>query len=94
MKQLDVIRLGRALASARAERGMTTRDLEGATGVSKATISRAERAHPDGTRSAASIVVLCDFFGMDPRTFLTGVFHENTPVRQDAIGGTGQGVRS
>lgn len=85
MKRLDRIALGKGLRAARDKRGMTTRQVGFATGVSAATISRAERAHPDSFQNAESILLLCDYFGVDPFGALESVdvFHGDTPLKQD-----------
>ncbi|MFN4124456.1 helix-turn-helix domain-containing protein [Pannonibacter indicus] len=90
MKRLDRIALGRALHLARTLKGYTTREMQALTGISAATVSRIERAHPDTLASAETALVLCDFFGLDPLSFLvrtggTDLFHGNTPVKQAGV---------
>ncbi|SHN18448.1 helix-turn-helix domain-containing protein [Roseibium suaedae] len=88
MKRLDRIRLGNALAKARQEMGFSIRTAAMESGVSAPTISRAERAHPDSVQNAENVLVLCDFYGLNPLSFLAqtgpdleGRFHGNTPVK-------------
>lgn len=90
MKRLDRIALGRALHLARTIKGYTTRQMQDLTGVSAATVSRIERAHPDTLASAETTLVLCDFFGLDPLSFLVrtdgaDLFHGKTPVKQAGV---------
>jgi transcriptional regulator with XRE-family HTH domain len=82
MMQLDREKLGEALRDMRERKGMTIRDLEAETGISKATISRAERAHPDVYASADTVIVLCFALGVSPFLFVKA-FHGNTPMKQD-----------
>ncbi|MEO9670097.1 MULTISPECIES: helix-turn-helix transcriptional regulator [Alphaproteobacteria] len=96
MKRLDRIALGRALFLAREALRLTTREIAARTGVSAATVSRAERAHPDIYQSAESVLLLCDHFDVDPFAFLVtvgggefssgDVFHEKTPMKQAGRG--------
>lgn len=85
MKELDREILGKMLLGARKKRGITTREVAVATGVSAATISRAERAHRDSFQNAETILLLCDFFGIDPFKALVEaeMFHGKTPMKQD-----------
>lgn len=89
MKRLDRIALGRALHLARTIKGYTTRQMQDFTGISPATVSRIERASPETLASAETALILCDFFGLDPLSFLRrvdeDVFHVNTPMKQAGV---------
>ena len=85
MKRLDRALLGGMLLGKRTKRGLTTREVAALTGISAATLSRAERAHKDSFQNAETILLLCEFFGIDPFRALveTDVFHGKTPMKQD-----------
>lgn len=96
MWRLDRVALGQALADGRARWRMTLRDVEAATGVSRSTISRAERGSADAFQSAQNVLVLCWFYRLDPLSFLVDgeadcggedAFHVHPPVRQPLAGG-------
>jgi len=81
MSALDRKKLGAALEAARRGRGLTMRKVTERTGVSRSTISRAERGHADGYVTADAVVILGAFYQIDPREFVT-LFHGNTPSGQ------------
>lgn len=89
MIRLNRERLGQLLLAARTKHQLTTRALQVVTGISAATISRAERGHPDVCASAETVLVLCHFFRIDPMdaletTFPAGqMFHGKTPMKQN-----------
>lgn len=78
---LDRKKLGAALEAARRARGLSMRTVTELTGVSRSTISRAERGHADGYVTADAVVILGAFYQLDPRDFVC-LFHGNTPSGQ------------
>ncbi|MCY1704503.1 helix-turn-helix domain-containing protein [Pannonibacter sp. SL95] len=96
MLRLDRIALGQALAGGRARWRLTVREAAELTGVSSATISRAERASEDAYQSAQSVLVLCAVYGLDPLAFLVecggevavgDMIHVQPPMKQTLAGG-------
>ncbi|MBO9424664.1 helix-turn-helix transcriptional regulator [Labrenzia sp. R4_1] len=81
MSALDRKKLGAALEAARRRRGLAMRTVTELTGVSRSTISRAERGHADGYVTADAVVILGAFYQIDPRDFVC-LFHANTPSGQ------------
>jgi transcriptional regulator with XRE-family HTH domain len=86
----DFSGLGRTFAKARARRGLTTGDVAGATGLSKATVSRAERMGEDTPVSLSSGLILCRFYQVNPMNYL---FHGNTPLKRVDIAQENFGAR-
>lgn len=87
MLRLDREALGKKLLEMREAGDVALRDIEAATGISRSTISRAERAHPDVFASAETVLVLSVFYGIDPRQFVK-------PVSRESTHETGEGVRA
>ncbi|QFT31791.1 hypothetical protein FIV00_14965 [Labrenzia sp. THAF82] len=78
MMRLDREKLGEALLREREKRGLNMRAVHALTGISIATISRAERAHPDIYASAETVLILCKLYRLDPLRFVQDVSREYT----------------
>ncbi|MCK7615207.1 helix-turn-helix domain-containing protein [Roseibium sediminicola] len=87
MMRLDREALGAALLEARMTQDISLRGIEAVTGISRTTISRAERAHPDIFASAETVVVLCHFYQIDPRDYVEPVSRESTHETSEAGAG-------
>ncbi|WP_420415100.1 hypothetical protein [Roseibium sp.] len=81
-QSLDFSGLGQAFFKARTSRGWTIDSVVADTGLSKATVSRAERMCEDTPVNLQSGVILCQYYGIDPVKYL---FHGNTPLKHVEI---------